>query len=529
LKLPALSLNPSSFLNGLNLTDRKALLLCLGIGFFIRLVPEILAFPNPIGFDTIYYGVRMQDGLVLAHWSRFFTSSWLLYSFIVPLYGVLQTDPFLILKVVAPLLFGLNVAGVYWFSRKNLGWSIHMGILAGLFFSLQLASLRISWDLLRNTLGMGILLFALSYFKEVDSKKGFILFSVFSLFSVFAHEYAAVTLVFVVLAVLVWPLLKKRVEQYSPRLAFGIVPALAVLLFGVFLRIFRFSIGGVSNIVGAGDTASGSVGGLFFLVDYLKVQNSVDSYSNYASLALNVGLLFTVLFVPYLLLVLKGFFRNSVLDSWTVLLLVGSFGCVVVPFAALQFWHRWMFMLVYPFTFYAIFGLNKLYSRVRDSKIGFSWITNRHASAMILLTFVLGIGYLSTPLLMNYVGTNVSVPSVTGTYLYFSTVPTVPYEDVEGVVDALDWLDSNMGETSSVVLQHAFVDWGQLYLDKSQEIVRFNSDVDLAVNTALEEGFESVFFVWWNQPIGWYGVLVPEYFVDVQDFGRISVYLYEVE
>jgi hypothetical protein len=36
-----------------------------------------------------------------------------------------------------------------------------------------------------------------------------------------------------------------------------------------------------------------------------------------------------------------------------------------------------------------------------------------------------------------------------------------------------------------------------------------------------------VFFVWWNEPIGWYGISVPETFIRVQDFGRISVYVYE--
>ena len=184
-------------------------------------------------------------------------------------------------------------------------------------------------------------------------------------------------------------------------------------------------------------------------------------------------------------------------------------------------------MLVYPFTFYAIYGLNRLYSKLKEDKIRFSWLSNRQASSMILLVFVLGIGYLATPLLITYVGNDFSVPSKTLTYSYFSTTPTVPYEDVEGVNLAMDWLNSNMGETSSVALQHAFLTWGQLHLDKSHEIVHFNKDVDLAVNTALRDGFESVFFVWWNQPIGWYGVEVPDYFVDVQDFGRISVYSYE--
>jgi hypothetical protein len=155
-------------LSSAKLTDRKALVACLSLGFFIRLIPELLAFPFPIGFDTIHYAVVMESGVIWSHWSAFFTSSWLLYAFIVPLYTLLQGDPFLLLKVVAPLLFGLNVAGVYWFARRMLGWDFRMGVLAGVFFALQLASLRISWDLLRNILGLGILLFALSYVKEVN-------------------------------------------------------------------------------------------------------------------------------------------------------------------------------------------------------------------------------------------------------------------------------------------------------------------------------------------------------------------------
>ena len=299
------------------------------------------------------------------------------------------------------------------------------------------------------------------------------------------------------------------------------------MLFGVFLRIFRFSYTSAgSNIVSAGDTISGKVG-LFFLVDYLQVKSSVDSYSSYLNLAFNVGLLFTVLFVTYIILVLKGYFKNNVLGSWTLLLLVGSFGCLIVPFAALQYWHRWMFMLVYPFTFYAIIGLQKFYSKIKLEKTSFSWLSNRQVLTMVLLTFGLGIGYLSTPIIMTYVGNNFSVPSTTGTYFYFSTAPAVPYEDVKGVTLAMEWLNSNINNNSSIALQHAFLSWGEYGLDQSHEIVHFNSDVDLAVNTALENGFESVYFVWWNQPIGWYGILVPEYFAEVQDFGRISVYSYE--
>jgi len=515
-----------NFLSSVKLTDRKALIACLSIGFFVRLVPELLAFPLPIGFDTIDYAFAMKNGVIWAHWSSFFTSSWLLYALIVPLYSLLQADPFLLLKVVAPLLFGLNVAGVYWFARKILGWDLRMGVLAGVFFALQLASLRISWDLLRNTLGLGVLLFTLSYVKEINSKRGFAFFVLLSLFTVFAHEYAAVTLLVAVLGLVVWRLIKRQVDSGSIRLALAVLPALTVFLVGMGLRFFPVRYVTETNVIGAGDTVSGKVGGLFFLVDYLRIQSSVDSYASYSNLALSVGLLFAVLFLPYLFLVVKGFFRNSVLDFWTGLLLFGAFNCLIVPFFALEYWHRWMFMLVYPFTFYAVNGFGKLLSKFPKGKLfSPSWLCNKKAAAMVVLTFGLGVAYLATPVLMVYA--NVSLPAVSGTYLYFSTSPTVPYEDVRCVVQALGWLNGNMPVNASVILQHAFLFWGRLYLDKSHVIVHFENNADLAVNTAFSHGFDSVFFVWWNTPIGWYGVSVPDGFVSVQDFGRISVYAYE--
>jgi hypothetical protein len=518
--------NLPHFFSNITLTDRKALLACLSIGFLIRLVPELLAFPLPIGFDTIHYAAAMKNGVIIAHWSNFFTSSWLLYSFIVPLYSFLQADPFLLLKIVAPLLFGLNVAGIYWFSRKMLGWNLRVGVLTGLFFALQLASLRISWDLLRNTLGLGLLLFALSYIKEVNSKRGFMLFTLLSLFTIFAHEYAALTWLVVVLGLLSWRIAKRKPCSTSIRLGLAALPTLTVFSIGMILRFFPISIATETNVISAGDAVRAEVGGVSFLIDYLHIHSSVDSYASYLNLALSVGLLFIVLFLPYIILVAKGFFRNGVLNLWTGLILIGAFGCLLVPFAALKYWYRWMFLLVYPFTFYAVNGFGRLLNKFREkTKHIPSWFSDRKAATMVLVTFSLGIAYLATPVLMVY--TTASVPAITGTYLYFSTSPTVPYEDVNSVVEAMGWLNDNLDTASCVALQHAFLRWGELYLDKSHAIVHFDVDINSALNTGFGNGFSSVFFVWWNKPIGWYGISVPESFVSVRDFGRISVYVYD--
>ena len=146
---------------------------------------------------------------------------------------------------------------------------------------------------------------------------------------------------------------------------------------------------------------------------------------------------------------------------------------------------------------------------------------------MVALTFALGFSYLLTPVFLTY--GNTSLPTLTGTYRYFPTAPNVPYEDVEGVEQAMDWLDRNMDSNSDVILQHTFVTWGRLLLDQSHTIVSFENSVDSALSTTADHGFTRAYFVWWNVPLGWYDVTVPDEFVSVQDFGRISVYAYEGE
>jgi len=496
----------------------KGLFLSAFVGFLIRLIPELLAFPHPIGFDTIDYAAVIKGGVIWPHWSSFFTSTWLFNALTVPLHALFGFEPFAILKTVGPLLFALNTAGVYWFSWKLLGWDHRQSLLASIFFSVQIASLRISWDLMRNTLGLGLLLFTLPLIKWLNSKWGIACFSMLSLLTVFAHEYAAVTLFFIVLGISLWSKLKGAGWVGWKRLLAAVAPALAIFLIGVYLRLYPIRYRVETNVVAAGDVITASVGRLFFLTNYLAVKTSVDWYASYFDLASSVAALFVVLYLSYIFLVWRGFFKNHVLDLWTILLLVGSFSCLIVPFCALQYWHRWMFMLVYPFTFYAANGFMQCW---RGASIH-GCFSRRKVSAMFTATFLLGALYLATPVLMSTV--NVGLFSLNPVNRYISFAPTVPYQDVEGVEEAMRWLDASMNENDCVLLQHAFLFWGQLYLNRSHTIVHFVSDVDIAVETAYKHGYSGVFFVWWNEPIGWYGLNVPEGFIRVEDFGRISIY-----
>jgi hypothetical protein len=497
----------------------KALGVVFMAGFLVRLVPELLAGAVPIGFDTIYYATVMKSGVVWANWSSFFTSTWLLHALTVPLYSVSMVDPFLLLKVVAPALYGLNVAGVYWVGKKMLGWNVKLCLAAAGLFAFQLAALRISWDLLRNTLGMGLLLFALPFTGKISSKRDFALFTLLSLLTVFAHEYAGVALLTIVLGVVVWRFVRKRFCRADGLTILAVLPALAVFATGIFLRFFPVNYGTATTAFNTGES---SVGRFTFFANYLATNDGVFYYPGYTDLLVDVTLLFAFLYLPYLFLVWKGFFRNGVLNFWTGLLLFGSFGCLALPFFALDYWSRWMFMLVYPFTFYAVNGISKLLRGPNGMKHRIGGFPRKAVFGAFGVTVLLGSVYLATPVLMNTVQVGVfALPNVSA---HFSSAPSVPYQDVESVSQAVTWLEEHTADNSCVLVNRVFLYWGRLYLDNSRVTIEFWNDAGLALDDALDRGFDSVYFIWWNQDVGWYNVSVPNQFASLEDFGRISVY-----
>ena len=109
-----------------------------------------------------------------------------------------------------------------------------------------------------------------------------------------------------------------------------------------------------------------------------------------------------------------------------------------------------MFMLVYPFTFYAANGLSKLLSRWNTKSRRISGLAKVGVICMVGVTVLLSFVYLATPILMNTVKVGVFyLPNVSA---HFCSAPAVPYQDVGDVTQAFSWLDGNMAENSCSIV-----------------------------------------------------------------------------
>jgi hypothetical protein len=523
-----------SFIGEVN--DKKGILLSFILGFTIRLVPEILSYPYPIGFDTVYYAARIKSDVIWTSSASFF-SSWLYEGILVSTERILHVDPFLFLKLVAPVLFGLNAFGIYFFARKALNWRARTALMAAFLFVFELASLRLSWDLHRNLLGFAILLLTLPLVTRTQKKKDYVILVGLSILLVLSHALVFAMLLAVVFSVFLGNWLKGK-RQSALKLLAAVLPSLVVLV-GFF--VFRPAGYFPENIMESGDIVHQSPAGLTLLVNYVSVSDSVQNYPSYLYLVLHVFSLFGVLYLWWLPLVFVGFFRNEILDGCALLLLIGSFDALITPFFALDFWNRWMFMLVFPFTFYATRGVEKLFLSVDKSVVSdFPFlsrvrVTKRRVVAILSVTIVFAAAFLVAPPVFDRFGV-FSVPTTSPYLPPTALYNSIPLRDVRPTIGAFEWLSGKMDDNSTVLVHHAFLWWSALYLGNEFVAIHFVRDADRALAVASERGYDRIYMIWWNEPllewqdvnIGWYGLSVPDHFVSVFKSDRISVYEYQI-
>jgi hypothetical protein len=332
-----------------------------------------------------------------------------------------------------------------------------------------------------------------------------------SVFVVLSHEIAGVMLFVVVFGFVVARFVKRSSVDVR-RLLVAVGPALVLFVVSFVFWALPVPERLELNVVVL-DESSGSFGGvLFFVRNYLAAGGSMSQQAVYFGLVSQVFSLFCVLFILVLPFVVVGFFRDVVLDSLTVLLLVGSFGVVVFPFFAPFIWSRWMLLLVFPFSFYAVSGIQRVLRCGRGSfgsvhRLSF---VGRLRRVVVVLAVVV-------PVFCGLVFAAVALPA---------EVSVVPVVDFGDVVRVLEWVDVRMDGGSVLLVHFAFSWWSRLCLNASDWRIYFMNDVVGALRLAVHMGFSRVFLVWWNESPSWYSLDVPDGFVSVFESGRLSVFEY---
>ena len=114
------------------------------------------------------------------------------------------------MKVCVIFLYGLFGLSVFLFSRAELKQSSWSSFFIAVFVLLQIAALRISWDLYRNLLGLSLLLITLTCLSVLSGRIKYATVTILLIIIAFTHQLVAGLLLLLLLGTFVWDLVNKR-------------------------------------------------------------------------------------------------------------------------------------------------------------------------------------------------------------------------------------------------------------------------------------------------------------------------------
>lgn len=479
----------------------------------IRSIPEVLSWPYPLGLDTQRYIPIFESGQVLSSFYSFFTSH-LFYSLATLSYDIIPNG-ILIVKIFGPLLLAALSLMMYFYAKRGLGWSGFKSFLVALFVATYFVSLRNSWDLYNQTLGLIFLLAALVILKSYNSPRKYALAFIFMLLTVLSHELPSAILFFVLGFEAIHLLVNKKIKDFAYLIT-------SVSLVGFLFFSTHFWSGSGSSI--------------------LPVMSVASEPST--SLALYMAGLMVYCYVLILPLVIVGIFylKDRILRYWALLCVGIPLILMVFPTAPLYYWNRWVYLLVYPLLFFAVHGLDKLWGFLNNNKNKLKRLLPK-AFAVTYLVLLLSVSafYLgSSP------NNQISFFSADNPYLAF--IPssmlqnTLPISDNPSLMHCFQWINNNTPQNSAVVMHYALYDSAVIYVNNRaliavlppssmwQHLQNQTTLADGMAETAkleLNNGHSAVYTVWWIIGKGWYDIpSLPSSFQEVYRSGNMAVYLY---
>jgi hypothetical protein len=480
------------------------------VPLLLRTVPEVLMGPYVVGFDTMAHYVPTT-----LLWLRgdvsflsFIGTAPLFYSIVISLVS-LGGSLVWVLKVVSVAFEGFLGLSIYGYAQKGLGWSSKKSVATALLGTLYFVALRVSWDSLRNMLGLVFFFVVLMLFslgeREGYSKKRYVLLSLSMVAVVLSHQLVTVIMLGVFAFTIGYKLLRRQKTQ-AIRLVLVYLPA-ALLFLAIFFLVP--SVPEFRLIFGFANSNDGWL--------------ALFGFSSYPSMLLSEAGFFFYCFLPLLPLLLVGIWRlkNFQIRSWLVVSLILLFVPMVSPSNL-----RWVLMLTYPLAFCVVEALSRL-KVVSWKRFGFT-LRRIGVVYLVLVVLVLSLGFMLMPPQNPF--PYFSAP-VNG-YVY--QIPTSMLQNTlskiycQDTVNALQWFKSNVDNGGVLLTHRAFYGWAMLTVNPDQLVLYEYDNPANTAHTLTQGGQSKIYLIWWVYGEGWYGQpTVSTSFHEIFHSGKIAIYQYE--
>jgi hypothetical protein len=470
------------------------------IPVFIRSIPEILVGPYPIGWDTIAFYVpnTLDWATGKTGFTEILGTAPLMYMISVPVYWVSRVNPVWIFKIMGPILYGIMIWALFRFLKIGLKWLDKQALGGALLTSLYFVTLRISWDLYRNMLGLTFILLSLPLIEDMKGPRKQALLSALIVLAVAADQLTGVIALVLVGARALIGLTRNQWKEFAGKVKVAL-PGIVLFLATAYAGLIVPGIGLVSQQTPV-PTLTGASLSLGFL--------------GYAYLAL----------VPLILIGLRKV-RNIELRTWSIFCIATVATAILPFFGPIVESYRWSLLLDIPLCIFAVAGLYKIVESVHP-RIG--WVRNFDRlilpafSAVLVVSATLYIALPAQQAMVYYT----AYPELLPTSMIQDTIPM---SDLGNLRSLLDSAAARINPGTVLITHQAIYGWARAYLPSSNnQLINYRYNAPLVgVEMARSAGYSSILMIWWIDGSGWHNQPnVPSGFSVLLQNGDLALYSY---
>lgn len=152
----------------ITICNKHPYLIVFSIAFILRIVPEILAFPYPIGYDVINYYLPLIKNFE-GYWPTISNQFPFYVSLLYSISEVFRVNPRLVISASIVFVFGLFSIAIFSIGRNLLRLDNLQCIFLSIFVIFQVAVLRTSWDLHKDMLALTLTFFSLLFISKIPN------------------------------------------------------------------------------------------------------------------------------------------------------------------------------------------------------------------------------------------------------------------------------------------------------------------------------------------------------------------------
>jgi hypothetical protein len=449
----------------LDLKVIKSLLFFFVLGCFIRIIPDLIAYPYPIGYDIINYYIPLADKLNTTFQNDSFQFyPYLLYTF----KSFLPLNPQGLMLSLSSITYGLFSVSIYLLLK---GLNLKPALFMTIFILFQISALRTTWDLQKDILALSFT-FLIIYFILEDRKAYFFNIRIIH----FGIIISLVILTFLTDNMIAFLLIISLLIYFAIKQDIKYIISLTIIIISI-----------ISFLVVVDNTKHDS---LINFINHILTGN-IKANENYTPL--NLGILFIMMNILSLPLFIYGikYLHELLLYIPLSMALLGSFTWIVLPYSAILLPDRWIIISGIFMSIFSSYGLIRLFSNYKDKP--------NYKILLPIMSFyiIIGLFYMILPYEYAF-----PIYGIFTEYTHFFVPSTMQFNSID-IVDnrdlsiAIDWLNNHTNPKSIIYGDSYLSGWMKMLL-KDKRIFQYNytKSTGNGIHITLANKIDSI-----NEPI----------------------------